>query len=321
MFGRSKTQAVKDQAATSKDFALALSRDKKFRKQLLSAIGHGAKAKRRAAKRVGFLAAATRLADDKQLRRELRDDDQEPAAGLGPRRAEAEAQPQAPQHDARARRRRGRGRRCAQAPRQPRRHSANGTAISTIDESIEVDVPVSTAYNQWTQFEEFPLFMEGVDDVRQRDDTRLHWVATIGGRTAEWDAKILEQHPDKQISWISEDGKKTRGTVSFEPIGESKTLIRLSMSYQAEGPVEQLGSAAGLDAMRVRGDLERFKSLIESRGTESGEWRGEIDAGKTETDQGLSFTASRLALRGAARSMSPRLAGRTLDSDQRGERR
>jgi uncharacterized membrane protein len=122
--------------------------------------------------------------------------------------------------------------------------------------------------------------MEGVDDVHQRDDTRLHWVATIGGRTAEWDAKILEQHPDKQISWVSEDGKKTRGTVSFEPIGEDKTLIRLSMSYQAEGPIEQLGSAAGLDAKRVRGDLERFKSLIESRGTESGEWRGEIDAGK-----------------------------------------
>ena len=99
--------------------------------------------------------------------------------------------------------------------RMPGANSVNGTGISTIDESIEVDVPVSTAYNQWTQFEEFPLFMEGVDDVQQRDDTRLHWVATIGGRTAEWDAKILEQHPDKQISWISEDGKKTRGTVTL----------------------------------------------------------------------------------------------------------
>jgi uncharacterized membrane protein len=156
-------------------------------------------------------------------------------------------------------------------------------AISTIDESIEVAVPVSTAYNQWTQFEEFPLFMEGVDDVRQQGDTRLHWVATIGSQTAEWDAKILEQHPDKQISWISEDGKKTRGTVSFEPIGEGKTLIRLSMSYQAEGPLEQLGSAAGLDAQRVRGDLKRFKELIESRGTESGEWRGEIEAGQAKS--------------------------------------
>src|SRR6476659_10463625 len=166
--------------------------------------------------------------------------------------------------------------------RMPGANSVNGTGISTIDESIEVDVPVSTAYNQWTQFEEFPLFMEGIDDVQQRDDTRLHWVATIGGRTAEWDAKILEQHPDKQISWISEDGKKTRGTVTFEPMGESRTRITLSMSYQAEGLTETLGSAVGLDQRRVRGDLERFKELIESRGAESGAWRGEVSAGTTK---------------------------------------
>ena len=93
------------------------------------------------------------------------------------------------------------------------------------------------------------------------------------------DAKILEQHPDKQISWISEDGKKTRGTVTFEPIGESRTFVRVSMSYRAEGPGEAIGSAAGLDARRVRGDLERFKELIESRGTESGAWRGEVSEG------------------------------------------
>jgi uncharacterized membrane protein len=281
MFGRSKTQVVKDHAATSKDFALALSRDKKFRKQLLSAVGHGAKAKRRAAKRVGFMAAAARLASDKQLKRELQTMMQDLQHAWG--RVEKK----------RSHKLRntmlvlGGGAAAAGAAlklrgRVPMGQSANGKGISTIDESIEVAVPVSTAYNQWTQFEEFPLFMEGVDDVQQRDDTRLHWVATIGGHTAEWDAKILEQHPDKQISWISEDGKKTRGTVSFEPIGEGKTLIRLSMSYKAEGPIEQLGSAAGLDAKRVRGDLGRFKSLIESRGTESGEWRGEIEAGKTE---------------------------------------
>jgi uncharacterized membrane protein len=281
MFGRSKTQVVKDHAATSKDFALALSRDKKFRKQLLSAVGHGAKAKRRAAKRVGFMAAAARLASDKQLKRELQTMMQDLQHAWG--RVEKK----------RSHKLRntmlvlGGGAAAAGAAlklrgRVPMGQSANGTGISTIDESIEVAVPVSTAYNQWTQFEEFPLFMEGVDDVQQRDDTRLHWVATIGGHTAEWDAKILEQHPDKQISWISEDGKKTRGTVSFEPIGEGKTLIRLSMSYKAEGPIEQLGSAAGLDAKRVRDDLGRFKSLIESRGTESGEWRGEIEAGKTE---------------------------------------
>ena len=279
MFGRTKTQAVKEHAASSKDFALALSRDKKFRKQLLEAIGHGAKAKRRAAKRVGFLAAATRLANDKQLRKEL--DTMTKNLQQAWNRIERKQK--------RSHKLRntmlvlGGGAAAAGAALKLRgKQSANGTGISTIDESIEVAVPVKTAYNQWTQFEEFPLFMEGVDDVKQRDDTRLHWVATIGGHTAEWDAKILEQHPDTQISWISEDGKKTRGTVSFEPIGESKTLIRLSMSYQAEGPIEQLGSAAGLDAQRVRGDLKRFKDLIESRGTESGEWRGEIDAGKAE---------------------------------------
>jgi len=156
-----------------------------------------------------------------------------------------------------------------------------GTSPRTIDESIEVNVPVSTAYNQWTQFEDFPLFMEGVDHVQQLDDdTRLHWVATVAGKTAEWNSKILEQHPDRQISWISEDGKKTRGTVTFEPIGESKTLIHLSMSYQAEGLKEALGSAAGLDQRRVRGDLDRFKELIESRGAESGAWRGEVSAGR-----------------------------------------
>src|SRR6185503_10088085 len=164
----------------------------------------------------------------------------------------------------------------------PRVPFAGGTSPRTIEESIEVNVPVSVSYNQWTQFEDFPLFMEGVEHVEQKDDTRLHWVAKVGGKTNEWDAKILEQHPDKQVSWISEDGKKTRGTVTFEPIGESRTRITLSMSYQAEGLTETLGSAVGLDQRRVKGDLERFKELIESRGAESGAWRGEVSAGTTK---------------------------------------
>jgi uncharacterized membrane protein len=283
MFGRTKTQAVKDHAASSKDFALALSRDKKFRKELLSAIGHGAKAKRRAAKRVGFLAAATRLANDKQLKHEI----EKMTKDLRHAWNRAERKQKRSHKLRNAMLVIGGGAAAAGAALKLRgKQGSQGSAISTIDESIEVAVPVSTAYNQWTQFEEFPLFMEGVDDVRQQGDTRLHWVATIGGHTAEWDAKILEQHPDKQISWISEDGKKTRGTVSFEAIGEGKTLIRLSMSYQAEGPLEQIGSAAGLDAKRVSGDLKRFKDLIESRGTESGEWRGEVSAGKAESKTG-----------------------------------
>ena len=123
--------------------------------------------------------------------------------------------------------------------------------------------------------------MEGVDHVQQLDDTLLHWAATVAGKTNEWNAKILEQHPDQQISWISEDGKKTRGTVTFEPVGENKTRVRLSMSYQAD-PLEAIGSTAGLDARRVRGDLERFKELIENRGTESSAWRGDVTAGQTK---------------------------------------
>ena len=276
MFKRSRKDAVKDRAATSKDFALALSRDKKFRKQLLSALGHSAKAKKRAAKRIGFTAAAARLAGDKQLRRELQTMVKDLQNAWG--RAEKK----------RSHKLRntllvlgGSAAAAAGALKLRGKRGESGTGISTIDESIEVGVPVSTAYNQWTQFEEFPLFMEGVDDVQQRDDTRLHWVATIGGQTAEWDAKILEQHPDRQISWISEDGKKTRGTVTFEPKDESATLIRLSMSYQADR-LEAVGSAAGLDSRRVRGDLERFKELIEGRGAETGAWRGEISAGQTQ---------------------------------------
>jgi len=149
-----------------------------------------------------------------------------------------------------------------------------------IVEQIEVGVPVSTAYNQWTQFEEFPLFMEGVDDVRQLDDTRLHWVASIGGSRAEWDAKIIEQLPDERISWTSESGQHTRGEVSFESLGHAQSRIRLTLTYTPEGINQALGSAVGMDARRVRGDLERFKQLIESRGVEDGAWRGEVHGGQ-----------------------------------------
>ncbi len=278
MFRRSKTSKFKDSAASASEFAAALAKDRKFRKELLSAISHGTVAQRRAARKVGFYAAMLRLKQDPKLRRELN------RMGTSLDRAFARVEKK------RSHKLRntllvvgGVGGAAAVAAKT-RVHEklplGNGVAARTIDASIEVDVPVSTAYNQWTQFEDFPLFMEGVDHVQQLDDTRLHWVATVAGRKAEWNAKILEQHPDRQVSWISEDGKKTRGTVSFEPRAEGKTLVRLSMSYQAEGPAEQLGSAAGLDSRRVRADLEQFKELIESRGTESGAWRGEVEAGQ-----------------------------------------
>jgi uncharacterized membrane protein len=281
VFKRTKTEALKDNAASATELASALVKDQKFRKELVSAVSHGVVARRRAARRIGFIAAVTRLSNDPKIKGELRKMSKSLDKAWG--RVEKK----------RSHKLRnvlvvtGVGGAVAFVP-QIRRFViqqfssvplvGGGTTPRTIEESIEVNVPVSTAYNQWTQFEDFPLFMEGVDHVQQLNDTRLHWAATIGGKTNEWDAKILEQHPDKQISWISEDGKKTRGTVIFEPLGDNRTLVRLSLSYQAD-PLEAVGSAAGLDSRRIRGDLERFKDLIESRGAESGAWRGEVSAG------------------------------------------
>jgi uncharacterized membrane protein len=285
MFRRSKTAGLKDGVASSVDLGTALARDKQFRKEIVSAVAHAAAARERAASRVGVTAAAVRLATDEALREELSEMIDNLRSAWG--RLEKK----------RSHRMRntflvlfGAGTVAAVALPQVRRRVAQNMPswvprmrrARVIEETIDVGVPVSTAYNQWTQFEEFPLFMQGVEHVEQRDDTRLHWVANVSGHTAEWDAKILEQHADRQISWISEDGKKTRGTVTFEPLGEQRTLIRLSMSYHAEGPLEQLGSAAGLDSARIRGDLERFKQLIESRGAETGAWRGEVSAGTTQ---------------------------------------
>jgi uncharacterized membrane protein len=284
MFRRSRAAELKEGVANTADLAAALARDKKFRKQVAAALAHASAARERAGSHVGTRAVALRLAHDEALREEL-------SETIGNLRAAWARLEKKESH-------RLRNTLLAvvvtaaaaavalpQIRRRLRRLPSSiprTNAPRTIDEAIDVNVPVSTAYNQWTQFEEFPLFMDGIEHVEQREDTRLHWVATVGGRTAEWDAKILEQHPDRQISWISEDGKKTRGTVTFEPLAEQKTLIRLSMSYQAEGLAEQLGSSAGLDARRIRGDLERFKQLIESRGAESGAWRGEVSAGTTD---------------------------------------
>jgi len=150
---------------------------------------------------------------------------------------------------------------------------------TTVDAEIEVGVPVSTAYNQWTQFEEFPRFMEGVDEVKQLDNTLLHWAATIAGRHAEWDAKIIEQQPDRRITWESVDGKRTRGTVTFVEAGPDRSRVRLHMSYRPDGKAERVGSAIGLDSRRINSDLARFRDLVEGRQEATGEWRGEIHAG------------------------------------------
>ena len=151
--------------------------------------------------------------------------------------------------------------------------------MATIEKSIEVDVPVSTAYNQWTQFEEFPQFMEGVTSVRQHDDTHLQWTAEIGGEEHTWQAEISQQEPDTLVSWRAVDGKYNSGKVTFEPIEPGKTRVNVEMTYDTEGMKEALGSAIGLDSMWVSGDLDRFKEFIEKRQSETGAWRGEVHQG------------------------------------------
>ena len=148
--------------------------------------------------------------------------------------------------------------------------------MEKLAESIDVDVPVRVAYNQWTQFEEFPQFMEGVKDVRQTDDTHLQWVAEIGGKQLEWEAEITEQLPDERVAWKSLDGKSNAGVVTFHRLDQERARVTAQIDYQPEGMVEKVGSAIGADSRRVKGDLERFKELIESRGRESGAWRGVV---------------------------------------------
>jgi uncharacterized membrane protein len=151
--------------------------------------------------------------------------------------------------------------------------------MAAVNESIEVDVPVSVAYNQWTQFEEFPKFMEGVASVTQLDDTHLHWVAEFGGKRHEWDAEITYQQPDERVAWRSTEGKGNSGEVRFHPLEGNRTRLEVEMSYEPEGLMETLGSAIGADDRRVKGDLDRFKGLVESRGVETGAWRGEVRQG------------------------------------------
>lgn len=153
--------------------------------------------------------------------------------------------------------------------------SADGME-SSVEESIEVMVPVSTAYNQWTQFEEFPAFMESVHEVRQLSDTRLHWRADVAGKMKEWDTKITEQVPDKRIAWTSTSGAPNGGVVTFHKISDTCTRIMLQMSYTPEGPLETIGDMVGAVRMETRKNLESFKRLIEARKHETGAWRGSV---------------------------------------------
>ena len=148
--------------------------------------------------------------------------------------------------------------------------------MSLIEKSIEINVPVRTAYNQWTQFEEFPRFMEGVKHVKQLDETHLHWKAEIGGKEKEWDAEITEQIPDRRIAWRSRDGAQNAGVVTFHRLSDSTSKVMLQMEYDPDGVLENVGDVTGMVSQRVVGDLERFKRYIEGRGQETGAWRGTV---------------------------------------------
>jgi uncharacterized membrane protein len=152
--------------------------------------------------------------------------------------------------------------------------------MSQIQQSIDVDVPVGVAYNQWTQFESFPNFMSGVESITQIDDTHNHWVTNIAGVTREFDTEITEQHPDERVAWTSTSGEsKHAGVVTFHRLDENKTRVMIQIDWEPSDLVEKIGSAVNIDDHQVKKDAERFKEFIESRGNETGGWRGDVDAG------------------------------------------
>ena len=247
-----------------------LLRDEDLRANLRQAAKHGTETANRVRKSSGLSGVGDRIASDARLRKNLR------ALLVDLDRASERVRPR-PKH-----RLRNSALVLASATgavalmRRVRRWASTRRSEATLEQTIEVGVPVSTAYNQWTQFEEFPRFMVGVENVRQLDDTLLHWAANVAGRRHEWDAKIVEQSPDRRIAWKSVSGKETAGAVTFAPAGPGRTRVHLELHYRPDG-IEWLGSAVGLDYHRVRGDLERFKDYIEDRGVETGGWRATVE--------------------------------------------
>ncbi|MFP5315044.1 MAG: SRPBCC family protein [Actinomycetes bacterium] len=150
--------------------------------------------------------------------------------------------------------------------------------MATVQEFIDVSVPVSTAYNQWTQFETFPEFMGGVESITQISDTRSHWVTKVGGAEREFDTEITEQHPDERIAWKSTDGKSHAGVVTFHRLDDTNTRVTVQLDWDPENFTEKVGAAVGADDRQVKADLARFKEFIENTGNETGAWRGNVDA-------------------------------------------
>ena len=154
--------------------------------------------------------------------------------------------------------------------------------MATVQESINVNVPLSQAYNQWTQFEDFPQFMSGVDAVRQLDDTTVHFQTSIGGVKRDYDARITSQDPDRQVSWESLDGPRNAGTVRFAELGPAETRVDVELSWEPGSAAEKIGAAVGLDSRQVGADLQRFKSFIEGRDFETGAWRERVSGGEVD---------------------------------------
>jgi uncharacterized membrane protein len=153
--------------------------------------------------------------------------------------------------------------------------------MATIEEQVEVEAPVDVVYAQWTQFEDFPQFMRNVKETRQLDDTHLQWTAEIAGREHTWEAKIVEQEPNRRIAWRSTDGLHNSGTVTFEPVDSgSITVVHVVMQYEPEGVTEKIGSALSVDEDVVKADLGRFKDLVERRRAPTGEWEGRVESGQ-----------------------------------------
>lgn len=149
--------------------------------------------------------------------------------------------------------------------------------MATIEESVEVDVPVRVAYDQWTQFEDFPFFMQGVESVTQIDDKHLHWKTKIAGVEREYDAEITEQHPEERVAWRSIDGTTNAGVVTFHHITDDRTKVMVQIDWEPDSVVEKAGATIGADDHRVKADLKKFKEFIETRGSATGAWRGDVE--------------------------------------------
>lgn len=184
--------------------------------------------------------------------------------------------------------------------------------MATVQESIEVDVPVSTAYNQWTQFEEFPHFMSGVDSVRQLDDTTVHFETSIAGVKRQYDAQITVQEPDQRVTWESLNEPRNAGTVWFESLGPEQTKVNVELTWEPESAMEKMGAAVGLDSRQVASDLKKFKKFIESQGSDTGAWRESIHDGEVDDQRGATGTAGMAGAAGTGAGLGAAGAGAGL---------